>query len=340
MRIAQISTMASPVRPRDSHSVEQVVWLLSDELVRMGHDVTVFGCAGAETAANFETSTGAYAQNGGLSDWHLCEWANLSEAVSRSGDFDVIHSHVYLWGIPLEVFSAVPMLHTLHVQPFADEAILRQRFPQSRVTALSRAQWSDFPELPTLPVVHHGVDARQFTPWMNPEHYVLFLGRLVPGKGVLQAIDAASAGGITLKIAGEPTDYFREQVAPRVDGTRVMYVGPVTGEAQNTLIASARGLVYPIERPEPFGLVLIEAMSCGTPVAGMSLGAVPELVTDGIDGCLAADADGLADALRRAMCLDRRRVFESAAARFSASRMACGYLRLYEQAVKGAACAC
>lgn len=330
MRIAQIATLSAPVRQETGGSVESLIWLLTRELAKLGHEVTVFGTAGSEVNGEVVvTMPGSYARDGALEDWHLCEWVNLCRAVEKSGRFDVLHSHAYLWGIPLQSFCRAPMVHTLHIVPDGDSAKLWAAAPQSRVTAISQHQWSAFPELKPAAVIPHGVDTTQFTFREQPEDYVLYLGRFVSGKGPMLAIETASQLGLRLVLAGPSNPYFREKIQPLVDGKKIEYAGFVTGQERNRLLGGARALIYPIQYPEAFGLVLVEAMLCGTPVAALRLGAVPEIVADEISGYTTTAREELAAAVSRCFALDRRRIHELARQRFSAERMARDYASLY-----------
>jgi glycosyltransferase involved in cell wall biosynthesis len=338
MRIAQISTLSTPVRREKSGSVESHVWLLSRELARLGHEVTVFACAGSEPtgARLLATLPGPYGQSGSPDDWYLCEWVNLCRAVEEVGRFDLLHSHAYLWGIPLQKLAGKPMLHTLHVMPDPGHAYLWRGAPGACVSAVSAYQWSGFPDLQPAVIVHHGLDTDQFTFRREPEDYVCYLGRFSPWKGPLKAIEAARAAGMRLLLAGPRNDYYRERVEPLVDGRGVEYVGSVTGAARDGLLGGAKALLYPIVGPEPFGLVMAEAMMCGTPVAALRVGVVPELVEDGITGFAVDSVRDLAECLPRTFALDRATVRKRAEARFSAQEMACRYAALYSQIVEGA----
>ena len=334
MRIAQISTLASPVRSDAGGSVEAFIWLLTRELVRLGHEVTVFGCAGSETAGKcVVTLPGPYGAKDALDDWQLCEWVNLCRAVEQSARFDLLHSHAYLWGLPLQPLSRAPMVHTLHIVPDDDSARLWSMAPAASVTAISKHQWSAFPELQPAAIVPHGVDLSQFTFQPQSEDYVCYLGRFTSGKGPCQAIAAARALGLRLRMAGPENGYFREQVKPLIDGKSVEYAGYARGPARDKLLGGARALLYPIQYPEAFGLVLVEAMLCGTPVAAMGLGAAPEIIDQGISGCVATSPEEFPRAVVGAMALDRARVRRQAEQRFSAERMAREYVRVYEKVI-------
>jgi len=334
MRIAQVSTLSSPVRADAGGSVEAWLWLLTRELVRLGHEVTVFAAAGSETEGKLvATLPGPYGAEGSLEDWQLCELVNLCRAVEQSPRFDLLHTHAYLWGIPLQKFSAAPMLHTLHIVPDANAARLWSMWPDARVTAISRHQWSEHPHLRPAAVVPHGVDVSQFTFRAEPEDYVCYLGRFVSGKGPCQAIATARALGLRLLLAGPPSPYFREKVKPLVDGKSVEYVGFVRGAERDRLLGCARALLYPIQYPEAFGLVLVEAMLCGTPVAAMRLGAVPEIVDEGLTGFCANGPEEFSQAIVKSLTLNRLQIRQQAERRFSAEEMARGYARVYEEIV-------
>jgi glycosyltransferase involved in cell wall biosynthesis len=331
MRIAQISTLSAPVRRETGGSVESLIWLLTRELIRLGHQVTVFGAAGSEADGELiATLAGPYGAPGSLDDWQLCEWVNLCRAVEQSGRFDVLHSHAYLWGIPLQSLSRAPLIHTTHIVPDDNSARLRAMWPGACVTAISTHQWSAYPHLSPMAVVPHGVEVAQFTLREQPDDYVCYVGRFTSGKGPVQAIEAARTLGLRLLLAGPENKYFREQVKPLLDGRLVEYVGFVTGAARDKLLGGARALLYPIQYPEAFGLVLVEAMLCGTPVAAMRLGAVPEIVEEGVSGYTAQSKEEFIRALGQCLALDRRQIRLRAAQRFSADRMARDYARVYE----------
>lgn len=334
MRIAQISTLSAPVAQASTGSVEAWLWLLTRELLRLGHEVSVFATGDSDLPAGAKlraSQPGAYGSKGALDDWQLCEWLNICRAVEHSNEFDVLHSHAYLWGLPLSRISKAPLVHTMHIVPDDNAAKLRSLYPEAFVTALSEHQWSAYPKLQPMAVIHHGIDVANFNFNPNPQDYVCYLGRFVSGKGPRQAIATARKLGVPLKMAGPAGPYFREQVQPLVDGRSVEYVGYVRGAEREKLLAGARALLYPIQYPESFGLVLLEAMLCGTPVAAMKLGAVPEIIEQDLTGCMAESNDEMPEALAGAMGLDRNKVRIAAELRFSATHMARLYASVYER---------
>jgi glycosyltransferase involved in cell wall biosynthesis len=334
VRIAQVSTLNGPVHLERGGSIEQLVWFLTRELTRLGHEVTVFGTAGSEPGSELvATLPGPYGKDGSPNDWQLCEWINLARAVEQSSRFDVIHSHAYLWGLPLGRVSSAPMVHTLHTMPSLDDVRLRRIEPQEPVVGISEYQWSGCPRTPVASVVHHGVDPAQFTYRPEPDDHLVFIGRFLPGKGALAAIETARVLDIPLRLAGPRNDYYRAEVEPLVDGRSVEYVGWVSGSVRDELLGRARALLYPLRDPEPFGLVLVEAMMCGTPVAALRIGAVPEIVAEGITGCTADSPADYPAAVMRTLGLDRSLVRRHAESRFSVTCMAEGYVRAYEDAI-------
>jgi glycosyltransferase involved in cell wall biosynthesis len=332
MRVALISTVSSPVRLDSQGSVEALIFLLAHELKQLGHDITVFACEGSKVDGNLVTTLpGPYATAGSLSDWHLCEWINLCHAVEQAGNFDILHSHAYLWGIPLQRICKTPMVHTIHIVPDNDHAQLWSMSGHAWVTAITRHQWELFPQLKPVAVVPHGVDPTQFTFQPVARDYLCFIGRFTEAKGPVQAIKTAKALGKKIILAGPTNEYYLEHVKPLVNDVTVVYMGWAGLTERNELLGGAQVMIYPITYPEAFGLVLVEAMLCGTPVAAMRLGAVAEIVDEGITGYCADSPDGLIEAVLRAKDLDRRRVRKKAAERFSPQKMARGYARVYEQ---------
>jgi glycosyltransferase involved in cell wall biosynthesis len=331
MRIGLISTLATPVLEQGSASVEGLVWLLSREFTLLGHEVTVFAAGGSRPHGRLIASLpGTYGQQGAPGDWQVCEWVNIARAVEASGELDVLHCHSYLYGLPARRLSTVPLVSTMHINGSDEYARQWKLFPDACVTAISRFQWSAFAELRPAAVVPHGVDESAFVFQPEPEDYLCFLGRFLPGKGPLLAIQAARALSVRLVLAGPRSHYYEEHVKPLVDGRSVEYVGWVQGEERARLLGGARALLYPQQAPEPFGLVQVESMMCGTPVAAVDMGAVPEIIDAGVTGYYSTSAADFVQSVERAVNLDRRQVRARAEARYSARRMALEYLSVYK----------
>jgi glycosyltransferase involved in cell wall biosynthesis len=335
LRIAQLAPIASPVTADSTGSVEQLVWLLTEGLVRRGHAVTLCATGDSRTSAALHALyPRGYEDDPGLWNWQFHEAMHAASLFERADDFDVIHSHGYHFALPFTRLARAPVLHTYHVLPDPDVLCVYARYPEARVVAVSHYQRSLYRGIPDVAVVHHGIDTEAFPFVATAGDYLLFLGRLLPDKGVVAAIHLAQQAGMGLVLAGpidENRDYFDGQVAPLIDGRRVRYIGPVGVAERNRLLAGAAALLYPIWEPEPFGLVLIEAMACGTPVLAHALGAVPEIVENGMTGYAVDDPASLAGRLPDVLALDRARIREAAVARFDYRRMVDGYEAVYER---------
>jgi len=332
MRIAQVAPLATTVRPDHAGSIEGLVWLLSRELAALRHEVTVFGAAGSQLPEPVElvaTMPGPYGQNGSPWTWYACEWMSLCRAVEQSARFDVMHAHNYLWSVPLTPLAGCPMVHTTHIFPGEEEASMWRQHPDAWISAISATQWAAYPDLRPAAIVPHGVDLAAHTFRADPDDYVCWLGRFQPGKGPLDAIEVARSLGLRIVLAGPENDYFKEAVAPRVDGSTVEYVGALDPVQRDAVLGGARALLYPVHAPEPFGLVLIEAMMSGTPAAAFGVGAAPEIVEEGVTGAIEPVGGDLAPAVERCLALDRARVRDRARARFGADRMTAQYAALY-----------
>jgi glycosyltransferase involved in cell wall biosynthesis len=222
------------------------------------------------------------------------------------------------------------MVHSLHVWPYDDSAALRRAHPQAWVTALSAAQWSDYPDIAAARVVHHGIEPGDFPARCSSGDDACYLGRFIPGKGPLEAIAAARSAGVRLVMAGPANEFFCSQVAPLVDGRNVEYVGMVTDAERTELLGSAGVLLAPFQAPEPFCLVLAEAMMCGTPAVATALGAATEIIDSGVTGYCAASTEAIPELIHAALRLDRTVVRKQAEIRFSAARMVDDYLSIYQ----------
>ena len=337
MRIAHIAPVATTIPPPKSGSVETMTSLLTEGLVARGHDVTLFATADSKTTATLHgTYPHGYWHDDQMWPWELYEMMNLAAAVERCGDFDIIHYEAayYPMSLAFTRLCATPIVQTLHHSPSAAEVQLWTRYPEAPFVAISREQERLLAGLNVVGTVLHGIDTDNFTFREIPEDYLLFLGRFTDGKGPLQAIEIAKRLGMKLILAAAEDDYYRERVAPHVDGSRVIYFGEADFQAKVKLYGGARALLYPIQAREPFGLVLAEAMACGTPVVALDRGAVREVVDEGVTGLIFNDLEAMALGMSRVFDLDRRRVHERAVARFGTRRMVDEYIADYTRIVE------
>ncbi len=337
MRIAHVAPVATTIPPPKSGSVELMTSLLTEGLVARGHDVTLFATADSRTAAKLSAIyPHGYWHDPNMWPWELYEMLNLAAAVERAGEFDIIHYEAAYYPISLAFARLSPtvLVQTLHHSPSPAEVALWSHYPEAPFVAISKEQKTLLSGVNVVATVLHGIDTAAFAFRDTPEDYLLFLGRFTEGKGVLQAIELAKRIGMRLILAAAEDEYYRQHVAPHVDGTRIIYHGEADHEAKVKLYGGARALLYPIQSPEPFGLVLAEAMACGTPVAALDRGAVREVVDDGVTGVVFDDLERMANDLWRVFALDRRRVRERAVERFGVDRMVDEYVAVYRTLVE------
>jgi glycosyltransferase involved in cell wall biosynthesis len=336
LRIAHIAPVATTIPPQKSGSVELMTSLLTEGLVARGHDVTLFATGDSTTTAKlFATYPHGYWHDENMWPWELYEMLNLAAAVERAHEFDIIHYEAayYPMSLAFARLSPTPIVQTLHHSPSEAEIKLWSRYPEAPFVAISQEQARLLHGLNVCDVVLHGIDTDNFTFREKPEDYLLFLGRFTDGKGVLQAIEIAKRVGMRLILAAAEDEYYREKIAPLVDGTYIVYHGEADYPSKVKLYGGARALLYPIQAREPFGLVLAEAMACGTPVAALDRGAVREIVDDGVTGLVFEHLEQMVNELPRIFDLDRRRVRERAVERFGIDRMVREYIAVYQRLV-------
>lgn len=336
LRIAQVAPVAGRIVKQSSGSIEQLVWLLTEELVRRGHDVTLFATGDSCTSARLDAvyPAGYDEFDTGVSDWRFRETMHAASAFAQADRFDIIHTHLYHYALPFTRFVPTPVVQTYHVMPNDDVIAEYARRPDVHVAAISRYQKDAFSGITNVSVVHHGIDTDAFPFRAERAEYLLFLGRIIPRKGAEHAIRLARAAGMRLVIAGGGEEqYIRETITPFVDGRTVAYVGHVGVAERNQLLRGAAALLFPAVAPEPFGLVMIEAMACGVPVVALDCGPVPEIVDQGVTGFYADDLERLQAYIPAARTLDRARIRRTAIARFDYRRMVSEYETVYRQVI-------
>ncbi len=336
-RIALVSPVAEPVSSRHAASIETATDLLVKGLIGRGHDVTLFATESSKTPAHLHAIfQDGYNDNSEMWPWELCELLNIAAAIEQAAQFDLIHCQAKYapLAIAFQHLSETPLVHTVHHSPTPSEVKLWRQRVDAPFIAISRHQAEQLENLDVLGIVHHAIDSKKFSFESTPDDYLLFLGRFTPEKGVLEAIAAARRTNMPLILAAAENAYYREQIAPLVDGTHVTYCGEVTGKKKARLLGQAQALLYPVQAAEPFGLVLAEAMVCGTPVAALRKGAVGELIDEGITGHTYDTLEEFTSGLSNVIKIDRENVRKRALDKFSVDRMIDQYLAIYSSVIQ------
>lgn len=337
MRIAQIAPLWERVPPFRYGGIELIVSLLTDELVRRGHEVTLFASGDSITKADLKSvHDQALRLDPTVKEHSIYEQMMLSGLYQQATDFDIIHSHVGHTALPYSVFAKTPTIHTTHGIFTPDNEKLFRQFADQPFTSISEAQREPRLGLNYIHTVYNGIDPDaygfQATPTQPP--YLAFVGRLSPEKGPEGAIKIAQATGLPLKMAGKidvvDREYFDETLNPLIDGEQIQYLGEVSHEEKVQLLKNAAVTLFPITWREPFGLVMIESMATGTPVIGMALGSVPEVIAHGKTGFICHSLEEMSQAIPEAMKLDRQTCRDYILSRFSVQTMVNEYEQAYE----------
>lgn len=334
LKIAQVAPLSESVPPKLYGGTERVVAYLTDELVRQGHDVTLFASGDSQTSARLIAACPGALRLGGCREYLAPHLAMLEQVVRRAHEFDVIHFHIGLAHYPLARRLRLVHVTTLHGRLDLPELVpLYQEYDDIPVVSISQAQRNPLPHARWVATIHHGLPPDELKFHNREGEYLAFLGRISPEKRVDRAIAIAKACGWPIRIAAkvDPADeiYFHCEVRPLLDDPLVDFIGEIGERDKSDFLGRATALLFPIDWPEPFGLVMIEALACGTPVVAFRNGSVPEILEDGVTGFIVDNLDQAIAAtrqigeLRRAAC---RREFER---RFTVAHMASSYTRLY-----------
>ena len=340
MRIAIVSPLFESVPPKLYGGTERVVSYLTDELVRQGHDVTLFASGDSKTRAFlYPAAERSLRLDPDCRDPLAHHVIMLDEVIALADAFDVIHFNIDYWHYPLLRWLRLPALTTLHGRlDIPDLVPLYARFRDLPLVSISDAQRAPLPWANWVATVHHGLPPDLYGFREDPGSYLAFVGRISPEKRPDRAIAIARRAGIPLKMAAKvdrvDQPYFDECIRPLLNDPGVEFIGEIGEEQKSAFLGEALGLLFPIDWPEPFGLVMIEAMACGTPIVAYRCGSVPEVMTDGVTGYVVDDdeeavrAVGRLDGISRAQC---RRAFER---RFTVERMARNYVDAYRRVAR------
>jgi glycosyltransferase involved in cell wall biosynthesis len=341
MKIAQIAPLMESVPPRLYGGTERIVSYLTDELVRLGHEVTLFASADSITAAELVSCASmALRLDGNVRDPIPYYMLMLDRVRELAEEFDILHFHIDQFHFPLFRQMADRTVTTLHGrQDLPDLKPLYLGFSEMPLVSISNDQRGPIANANFVATVHHGLPENLHNPIYNPRGgYVAFLGRISPEKRPDRAIRIARTLGIPLKIAAKVDKideaYFREKIVPLLNDPGVEFIGEINERSKAEFLGEAQALLFPIDWPEPFGLVMIEAMACGTPVLAFRRGSVSEIIDQGVTGAVVGTMDEAVRMLPQVLALDRRAVRRRFEQRFSSARMATDYVALYRSLLK------
>lgn len=338
MKIAQVSPLYESVPPLLYGGTERVVSFLTESLVEMGHEVTLFASGDSKTRAQLQSSVPKALRLANTADPYACHILQLQQVVEMAGQFDIIHFHTDYFHFPVSRISAYTHVTTLHGRlDFPELSLLYQKFYDMPLISISRAQQSSIPTANWVGNVYHGIPASMFKPGLGNGGYAVFLGRFSREKRVDRAIEIAAKAGLPLKIAAKldknDREYFESEIKHLLVHPGVEYVGEVNDIQKQVLLGNAKVLLLPIDWPEPFGMVMIEALACGTPVVAYGHGSVPEIIDHGKNGFVVSTVDEAVDAMKHIDSISRAGCRADFLNRFECKQMASAYLTLYEKVI-------
>jgi glycosyltransferase involved in cell wall biosynthesis len=335
MRIAQVAPLVESVPPKHYGGTERIVAYLTEEMVRLGHKVTLFASGDSVTTAELvPVCRRSFRQNKRAKDYLSREVLLMDHVMQRADEFDVIHFHTGCLHYLISRHLSVPHVTTLHGRLDTLESLrLYERFRDMPMISISNAQRAPWPCANWQATIYHGLPQDLFRFHSEPVGYLAFLGRASPEKRVDRAIEIARRAGMPLKIAAkvDPADrrYFKSEIEPLLNNPQIEWLGEISDKDKDEFLGNACALLFPIDWPEPFGLVMIETMECGTPVVAYAGGSVAEVMDDGVTGFVVHEIEEAVEAVRRVRDLSRARCREVFEKRFTASRMAQDYINVY-----------
>jgi glycosyltransferase involved in cell wall biosynthesis len=337
MRIAQISPLWERVPPFRYGGIELIVKLLTDELVRRGHEVTLFASGDSITSAKLHSvHNQALRLDPKIKEPSIYDQMILADVYQQAHHFDIIHSHMNHTALSYCGFAKTPTVHTMHGIFTPDNEKIYRKNAWQPFISISESQREPRLGLNYIHTVYNGIDTSVYPFLALPAQpaYLAFVGRISPEKGPIGAIQVARATGLPLKMAGKidvvDRDFYQEKVEPLIDGEQIQYLGEVSHDEKVNLLGGATATLFPITWREPFGLVMIESMATGTPVIGMALGAVPEVIAHGKTGFVCHSIEEMIERIPEAVKLDRQTCREYVVSRFSVESMTDEYERAYE----------
>lgn len=338
MRIAQIAPPWIPIPPYTYGGTELVISWLCDELVRKGHKVTLFATSDSRTLANLVPVWSQSLWRAKLKSPHAVFSLLYEKLISLQDQFDIIHDHCEFYTSSYSRFLKSPVVTTLHHPLTEETTILYKKFSNINYVAISKNQKRHGPGINIVKTIYHGLPAEKYPFNPNPKNYLLWLSRIGPDKGVAEAIDIAKLSGEKLIISGnilpQYADYFEFRIKPLINGKQIQFVGASDFSKKIELLKNAKGFLFPIKRPEPFGLVVIEAMACGVPVIAYKEGSMSEIIKDGETGFLVNSKEEAIDAVKKINAINRIDCHHHIVKKFNLRKMVNRYEALYNKILK------
>lgn len=338
MKIAQLAPLWIPVPPYTYGGTELVVSWLSDELVKRGHEVTLFATGDSKTKANLVPIWPKSLWRAKLDAPHAVFSLMYEKLSDMEKEFDIIHDHCEFYTAPFSRFFKTPIVSTIHHPMYEEMIILFKKFPKIFYVAISKSQRKSAPGVNFIKTIYHGLPIEKYEFNEKPGDYLLWLSKITPEKGLAEAIEVAKRIGQKLIVSGvipkEYQDFFEYRIQPMIDGKQIQFVGAANFEKKVELFKQAKAFLYPIKRPEPFGLVVIEAMACGTPVIAYKAGAMSELIKDEKTGFLVASKEEMIKAVEKISQIKRIDCHRHVGRKFSLRKMINKYEALYYKILK------
>ncbi len=335
MKIAVLSPVAWRTPPESYGPWEQIASNVTEGLVKKGHEVSLFASGNSITSAKLKSACKLPYESDPSCDPKVLECLHISHLMENADDFDIIHNHFDFLPLTYSRLIKTPMITTIHGFSTSRIIPVYKKYDAS-VAYIAISNSNKHKDLTYLATIYHGVDPALFTFRKSKDDYLLYFGRIHPEKGLHAAIEIAKETGYTLKIAGliQDTEYYNKEIAHKINGMDVQYLGNVGSEARDNLLGGAKALLHPIYFEEPFGLSVLEAMMCGTPVIAFKRGSMPELIKDGSTGFLVQDVDSAIKAVHKLEEIDPLHCRQHAERNFSLEKMICSYIDAYEQVIE------
>jgi len=338
MKIAQVAPLWIPVPPYTYGGTELVISWLCEELVRRGHEVTLFASGDSKTKANLVPIWPKSLWRAKLNSPHAVFSLMYEKLSKMESEFDIIHDHCEFYTAPFSKFFKTPVVSTIHHPMYEEMIILFKKFPKIFYVAISKSQKKSASGVNFIKTIYHGLPIEQYQFNPDPEDYLLWLSKVTPDKGIADAIEVAKKTGQNLIVSGvipkEYQDFFEYRIRPMIDGKQIQFVGAANFEKKIELFKKAKAFLYPIKRPEPFGLVVTEAMACGTPVLAYKAGAMAELIKDGKTGFLVDSQEEMVEVVKKIDKIKRINCHRHVHKKFSLQKMINKYEALYHTILK------